>query len=94
MLDDPRPELNDTEVWTNILMIAALINTELAYTLHGFRCAGLRALHGSQGYVLRPEFNSNSLWETQADYDRDKQQFLVKYGKEIVDILNRLGGKS
>lgn len=91
MFDDPRPELNDTGIWTNILMIAALINGELSYILHGFRCAGLRALRSSQGYVLRPEFNRDSLWSNQVEYDSDKQQYLVKYGKEIVDILNRLG---
>ena len=91
-MDDPRPDLHDTEMWTNFLTIALIVDEQLAYILHGFRCAGARLLKNKAGYVMRPEFNSNSLWDNQADYDKDKQQYLVSYTDKIVYLLNYLGG--
>ena len=41
---------------------------------------------------MRPEFNKDSLWDNQAEYERDKQQFLVKHGKTFVSLLDRLEG--
>ncbi len=94
-MDDPRPDLtNDTELWTTFLMIAMLVDEQLAHILHGFRCAGARLIKTNAGYVLRPEFNKDSLWDNQGEYDQDKKQYLVKYADKIIDILNRLGGKS
>jgi hypothetical protein len=94
-MDDPRPDLtNDTELWTTFLMIAMLVDEQLAYILHGFRCAGARLIKTNAGYVLRPEFNKDSLWDNQVEYDRDKKQYLVKYADKIIDCLNRLGGKA
>lgn len=92
-MDDPRKDLPDTELWGNFLMIAMIIDEQLAYILHGFRCAGARLIRTNNGYVLRPEFNKNALWNNQAEYDSDKKQYLVKYADKIIDCLNRLGGK-
>jgi hypothetical protein len=93
-MDDPRPDLtNDTELWITFLMIALIVDEQLAYILHGFRCAGARLIKANAGYVLRPEFNKDSLWDNQGEYDRDKKQYLMVYGNKIIDCLNRLGGK-
>jgi hypothetical protein len=94
-MDDPRPDLtNDTELWTTFLMIAMLVEEQLAHILHGFRCAGARLIKTNAGYVMRSEFNKNSLWDNQGEYDQDKKQYLVKYADKIIECLNRLGGKS
>jgi hypothetical protein len=94
-MDDPRPDLtNDTELWITFLMIAELMDEQLAHILHGFRCAGARLIKTNAGYVLRPEFNKDSLWDNQVEYDQDKKQYLVKYADKIIECLNRLGGKS
>jgi len=91
-MDDPRPDLPDTDLWINFLMIAQLVDEQLAHILHGFRCAGARLIRTNNGYALRPEFNKDSLWDNQGEYDRDKKQYLVSYTKEIVELLNKLGG--
>lgn len=92
-MDDPRPDLiNDSELWTKFLMIIKSMNEQLAFTLHGFRCAGARLIKQPSGYVIRPEFNKHSLWDNQAEYDGYKQKFLVKYSEEIIEGLNKLGG--
>jgi hypothetical protein len=90
-MEDPRPDLiYDTELWTKLLNMAESVDEQLAYTLHGFRCAGARLVKTNAGYSMRPEFNKESLWDNQAEYERDKQQFLVKYGKTFVSLLDRL----
>lgn len=91
-MEDPRPDLTDTELWANFLMIAMLADEQLAYILHGFRCAGARLLKSNSGYIMRPEFNKDSLWDNQAEYDKDKRQYLIGYTDKIIDCLNRLGG--
>jgi len=93
-IEDPRPDLPDTELWTRFLNMAMIVDEQLAYILHGFRCSGLRLYKIRVGYVMRPEFNKDSLWLNQKEYDVDKVKWLVKYQEEIVDLLNRLGGTS
>lgn len=89
-MDDPRPDLQeDTKLWNKLLNMAT---DDLKYTLHGFRCAGARLINTNAGYVMRPEFNKNSLWDNQAEYDRDKNKFLVEHGKVFVSLLDRLEG--
>ena len=92
-MEDPRTDLPDTELWKTLLVIAMLVDEQLAHILHGFRCAGARLIKTNAGYVLRPEFNKDSLWDNQVEYDQDKKQYLMVYGNNIVDCLNRLGGK-
>lgn len=93
-MDDPRLDLtNDTKLWIIFLAIAMLVDEQLAHILHGFRCAGARLLKSNSEYVLRPEFNKDSLWDNQDEYDQDKKQYLMVYGNKIIDCLNRLGGK-
>ncbi len=92
-MDDPRPDLKkDNREWVWFLKYACELNPILAYTLHGFRCSGLRLIQTNSGYVMRPEFNKNSLWNSQGEYDKDKKQYLVGYTKEIIELLNKLGG--
>jgi len=74
-------------------MIAMLMDEQLAYILHGFRCGGCRILKSSSGYIMRPEFNHNSLWDNQVEYEQDRKKFLMPYAEKIVDCLNRLGGQ-
>ena len=89
-MQDPRPDLQkDTKLWNKLLNIA---DDDLKYTLHGFRCAGARLIKTNSGYSMRPEFNKDSLWNSQAEYECDKQQFLVKHGKTFVSLLDRLEG--
>ncbi len=92
-MDDPRKDLTaDTELWTRLLMFAMLVDEQLAYILHGFRCAGARLLKNNSGYIMRPEFNQNSLWSNQDEYEQDKRQYLVGFTDKIIECLNRLGG--
>ena len=92
---DPRPDLTTDatlSLWTKLLNMALIEDEQLAYILHGFRCAGARLTKTNAGYSMRPEFNKDSLWDNQAEYDRDKQQFLVKYSKTFISLLDRLEG--
>lgn len=93
-MDDPRTDLPDTELWTTFLMIVMIVDEQLAHILHGFRCAGARLIKTNAGYVLRPEFYKDSLWDNHGEYDLDKKQYLMMYGNKIIECLNRLGGKS
>jgi hypothetical protein len=89
---DPRPDLKtDSEEWTKLLTMAGTVNLELAGVLHGFRCCGLR-LQKDNGYVLRPEFNSNTRWHNEAEYMADRNKWLAPFGREIIKLLDRLGG--
>jgi hypothetical protein len=88
---DSRPDLaNDSQEWTRLLNMAEKINLELAGTLHGMRCCGLRLIREAEGYSLRPEFNKDSKWSNEAEYMADRNKWLVPYGKELVELLNRL----
>ena len=92
-MDDPRPDLiSDTELWARFLVIVKSVDEQLAFALHGFRCAGARLIKQPTGYVIRPEFNKNSLWETQTEYEEYKKVFLVTHTVKIIECLNRLGG--
>lgn len=91
-MQDPRPDLTaDTELWTKLLIIIKSIDEQLAFTLHGFRCAGARLIKQQSGYIIRPEFNKDSLWNSQDEYDQYRQEFLVKSSREIIEGLNKLG---
>jgi hypothetical protein len=90
-MDDPRTDLPDTELWTTFLMIAMLVDEQLAYILHGFRCAGARLIKTNAGYVMRPEFNKDSLWQNQKEYEEDKTIWLIKYTQDIINLLDKLG---
>jgi hypothetical protein len=93
-MTDPRPDLkNDSEGWTIFLTIAEKINLELAGTLHGMRCCGLRLIREAQSYSLRPEFNpETSKWNNQAEYMADRDKWLAPFGREIIGLLNQLEG--
>ncbi|HCX62409.1 MAG TPA: hypothetical protein DHU59_08230 [Clostridiales bacterium] len=92
-MDDPRPDLTaDTELWTKFLVTVKSVDEQLAFTLHGFRCAGARLIKQPTGYVIRPEFNKDSLWKTQEEYEEYKKVFLVSHTDKIISCLNRLGG--
>ena len=92
-MNDPRPDLiSDTELWTKFLIIVKSVDEQLAFTLHGLRCAGARLIKQPTGYVIRPEFNKNSLWETQAEYEEYKKVFLISHTNKIIECLNKLGG--
>jgi len=92
-MDDPRPDLKDDNVeWDWFLKRAYDMNQDLAYILHGFRCSGLRLHKIRIGYVMRPEFNKDSLWQNQKEYDIDKNKWLVKFQQDIINLLNKLGG--
>jgi hypothetical protein len=93
MFDDPRPELEqDSNLWELFISVSYLMDEQLAYILHGFRCAGARLLKSNSGYIMRPEFNKDSLWDNQAEYDNDKKQYLIRCTDKIIECLNRLGG--
>jgi hypothetical protein len=92
-MTDPRPDLKkDSQEWTKLLTMAESVNLELAGTLHGFRCCGLR-LQKDNGYVLRPEFNPEiSKWNNEAEYKADRNKWLAPHGREIIKLLDGLGG--
>lgn len=91
-MSDPRPDLeNDSRDWERLLNMANEKNKNLTSILHGFRCGGLRIYKIKLGHVLRPEFNSNSLWQNHNDYEKDRDKWLMEYKNEIVDLLNKLG---
>ena len=85
MFDDPRPELEqDSNLWELFISVSYLMDEQLAYILHG--------LKSNSGYIMRPEFNKDSLWDNQAEYDNDKKQYLIRCTDKIIECLNRLGG--
>lgn len=92
-INDPRPDLKyDSKEWTRFLSMANEIDEILYATLHGFRCGGLRIHKEKVGYILRPDLDPRySAWENQKEYEKDRDKWLLGYGKEIVALLNRLG---
>lgn len=97
LCDDPRPDLkSDTREWTRFLKLAAKINTDMAWLLNGFRCVGLRLQrvrdqHGNDQYALRPEYDpKSSKWATQAEYEKDRDKWLLPYKQEILELLNKI----
>lgn len=90
-IQDPRPDLiEDSKLWKRLLNMAKDKNRLLAITLHGFRCCGLRIQKDSIGYVLRPEFNTNSQWQNQAEYEEYRNKWLMRYRQEIIGLLDKL----
>lgn len=89
---DPRPDLAyDSEEWTRLLNMASEKNEMLAGTLHGFRCGGLRLHRGSKGYALRPDLDpKTSIWTSKAQYEADRDKWLMPYQQDIIDLLNKI----
>ncbi|MBS4026665.1 MAG: hypothetical protein KGZ96_13505 [Clostridia bacterium] len=91
---DPRPDLEaDSNLWTKLLIKAERINPNLAGTLHGFRCGGLRIKRGRTGYLLRPDFDPTgnlATWKDQDEYEYDKLMHLFEYREEIKELMANL----
>ncbi len=88
-MTDPREDLtDDSKLWTIFLTVVLEINEQLAYILHGFRCCGLRLKQSKDNYILRPD--SGLEWPTEGGYEKDKQQWLMKYGNDIIKALDKL----
>ena len=92
LVTDPRPDLSyDSAEWSKFLTLASEKNEMLAGTLHGFRCGGLRLHRSSKGYLLSPDFDPNtSTWTSKAQYEADRNRWLMPYQKDIIDLLNKL----
>ena len=92
---DPRPDLAyDSIDWIRLLATAKLKNVPLAHELKAFRCGGLRLQRDSRGYILTPELEqSRSVhWKSQADYERDRDKYLMPFRDEIISLLDDLSG--
>lgn len=92
-MTDPRPDLKyDSEEWTFLLQTLDKHSPsrEFVGIMHGFRCAGLRLHRGGKGYVLRPEYGPGSKWTTKAEYEVDRNQWLMPWQNHIVRILQAL----
>ena len=91
---DPRPDLKeDSALWVKFLTAAwNPDNSDLYFTLHGFRCNSLRLVRGSQGYVLRPEFDERSGFSDEQDYREARDKYLVPHSGEIGRLLRGLEG--
>ena len=91
IIPDPRPDLvEDSRNWKEFLNVVEAKNNSLAMILHGFRCCGLRLHKEKIGYVLRPEFNKDSQWRSQKEYERDREKWLIPYKSELIFLLNIL----
>lgn len=92
-LADPRPDLKaDSELWVKLLESSwNPDNADLFFILHGFRCNSLRLVRGSQGYVLRPEFDEHSGWQDEQDYRECRDKYLVPHKVELERLLRGLG---
>ena len=92
VMTDPRDDLKyDSEEWTRLLALANIPNKELAGILHGFRCCGLRLHKGREGWALRPDMDPvSSAWATKAQYEKDRDKWLIPYQGEILKLLNQL----
>lgn len=92
-MQDPRPDLKyDSEEWSNLLKLSGkVLPDEITGILHGFRCAGLRLHKGRRGYVLRPDYDpKTSEWVTKAEYERDRDKWLMPWADSIVRVLQML----
>ncbi|MFZ3172057.1 MAG: hypothetical protein WA118_08765 [Carboxydocellales bacterium] len=89
---DPRPDLAyDSADWEKLLEIAEKADRILTGILHGLRCCGLRLHRGGKGYVLRPDFDPNSsMWTSQAEYETDRDKWLLPYQEKIIELLRKL----
>ena len=91
---DPRPDLEaDSILWTKLLIKAEKINPNLAGTLHGFRCGGLRIKRGRTSYLLRPDLDPTgnlATWKDQDEYDYDKLMHLFQYRAEVKELMNNI----
>ena len=91
---DPRPDLAAEDAlehvnWLILLAEAYEINPDLAITLHGFRCEGLRIVKGQNGYILRPEISHRG-FESEEKYQQTKEKYLAPYTKEIKFLIKKL----
>ena len=88
---DPRPDLaEDSALWVRFLELAEKQDPMLAGTLHGFRCLGTRLRQGRSGYVLRPEIDPIRGWLSQAEYEKERDKWLMPHISTIKDLLKQL----
>lgn len=86
---DPRPDLvEDSDLWEALLDLVG-DDPDLWGVLHGFRCAGLRIVEGSRGFVLRPRLPSE-IWQTEDEYKKDRERWLLPRKERIAKALARL----
>jgi len=90
---DPRPDLTrDSTLWTRLLESSwDPDNSELFFTLHGFRCNSLRLVQGMNSYVLRPEFDAQSGFNNEAHYRELRDKHLMPHKDRLEGLLRGLG---
>lgn len=88
---DPRPDFKeDSHLWDKLLRLANDVDTNLAATLNGFRCMGTRIKKGRTGYVLRPDVDPVTAWDSREQYEEMRDKWLIPHTKVIVELLRLL----
>ncbi|MTI95202.1 MAG: hypothetical protein FH749_06895 [Firmicutes bacterium] len=95
-LADPRPDLPDSELYQDLLMLA-LANDAKAKTpgkllgaFHGMRCAGTALEQTPKGgYKLRPVVGEEA-WPSEADYRAACKKYLDPIRQEVLSTLKSL----
>lgn len=93
IVEDPRKDdlRYDSNDWTVLLTTVHAVDPMAAGALHGFRCGGLRLHRGARGYALRPDYDpATSIWTSESEYKRDRDEWLVPHTDTIVKALNTL----
>lgn len=81
----------DSELWLDLLSLAAARNTELMYVLIYLRGVGMRLVPDPKfKYKLVPIIDERVAWATMEQY-KEEAKYLVQYKKELTDILKHVG---
>lgn len=92
LMDDPRPELPDTQLWQQLFRnMKAISDIEKRYLLHkrlwSLRSSGLMIKPGDRG--LKFDLGPVNDWDRE-HFEQIKNDYLKPYAAELSSLLRRL----
>lgn len=89
--EDPRPDLADSALWSDLLRRAYALDGDepegLFGALHGLRCCGARLEATATSYRLRPDGDA---WEDEKAWEADTARWLEPHRPALVELLRSL----
>jgi hypothetical protein len=97
LFEDPKPNLQDTKLWTYLLRnISRVFRDDIpkAYTLQtllwSLRNAGTMLRWTHNGFKFIPLTGTHFCWDSAEEFEEIKKKYLGPFSTEIITLLNEL----
>ncbi|WP_391574518.1 hypothetical protein [Cohnella sp.] len=98
LLNDPRPDLPDTQKWQLLLRLIPLIEDkaracQLHKLLWSFRCYGTILKYNASGLYFWISMDERCPYDNEAEFEIDKKKYFTPYREEISWLIRKVEGQ-